>query len=128
MVPFTVQITRGLLRDEPLPRRTMGISLLIAVVMWWPLDGGATLVESARTSMAVISFGSPAHGRHCSCCCWPFWIFCSFARKRVLREKTARKSFLRGRLRTRRTTKAKSKSKVPRRTTDSQAGGVGAKP
>lgn len=33
MVPFTVQVTRGLLRDERSRRRTMGISLLIAVGM-----------------------------------------------------------------------------------------------
>jgi hypothetical protein len=33
MVPFTVQVTRGLLRDERSRRRTMGISLLITVVM-----------------------------------------------------------------------------------------------
>src|SRR6266404_8069191 len=31
--PFTVQVTRGLLRDERSRRKTMGISLLIAVVM-----------------------------------------------------------------------------------------------
>ena len=33
MVPFTVHATRGLLRDERSRRKTMGISLLIAVVM-----------------------------------------------------------------------------------------------
>jgi hypothetical protein len=33
MVPFTVQVTRGLLRDERSRRKTMGFSLLIAVVM-----------------------------------------------------------------------------------------------
>ena len=33
MVPFTVQVTRGLLRDEGSRRKTMGISLLIVVVM-----------------------------------------------------------------------------------------------
>jgi hypothetical protein len=33
MVPFTVQITRGLLRDERSRRKTMGISLLVAVAM-----------------------------------------------------------------------------------------------
>jgi hypothetical protein len=33
MVPFTVQVTRGLLRDERSRRKTMGISLLVAVVM-----------------------------------------------------------------------------------------------
>jgi hypothetical protein len=33
MVPFTVQVTRGLLRDERSRRKTMGFSLLIAVGM-----------------------------------------------------------------------------------------------
>lgn len=33
MVPFTVQFTRGLLRDERSRRKTMGISLLVAVAM-----------------------------------------------------------------------------------------------
>lgn len=33
MVPFTVQVTRGLLRDERSRRKTMGISLLIVVAM-----------------------------------------------------------------------------------------------
>ena len=33
MVPFTVQVTRGLLRDERSRRKTMGFSLLVAVVM-----------------------------------------------------------------------------------------------
>lgn len=33
IVPFTVHVTRGLLRDERSRRKTMGISLLIAVVM-----------------------------------------------------------------------------------------------
>ena len=33
MVPFTVQVTRGLLRDERSRRKTMGISLLVAVIM-----------------------------------------------------------------------------------------------
>jgi MFS family permease len=42
MVPFTVQITRGLLRDERSRRRTMGISLLIAVVM---LVAGLTVLR-----------------------------------------------------------------------------------
>lgn len=42
MVPFTVQVTRGLLRDERSRRRTMGISLLIAVVM---LVAGLTVLR-----------------------------------------------------------------------------------
>jgi hypothetical protein len=33
MVPFAVQVTRGLLRDERSRRRTMGISLLVALIM-----------------------------------------------------------------------------------------------
>ena len=33
MVPFTVQVTRGLLRDERSRRKTMGFSLVVAVVM-----------------------------------------------------------------------------------------------
>jgi len=33
MVPFSVQVTRGLLRDERSRRTIMGISLLIAVLM-----------------------------------------------------------------------------------------------
>ena len=33
MVPFTIQVTRGLLRDERSRRKTMGISLLIALIM-----------------------------------------------------------------------------------------------
>jgi hypothetical protein len=42
IVPFTVQVTRGLLRDERSRRKTMGISLLIAVVM---LVGGLTVLR-----------------------------------------------------------------------------------
>jgi hypothetical protein len=42
MVPFTVQVTRGLLRDERSRRKTMGISLLIAVVM---LAAGLTVLR-----------------------------------------------------------------------------------
>ena len=42
MVPFTVQVTRGLLRDERSRRRTMGISLLVAVVM---LVAGLTVLR-----------------------------------------------------------------------------------
>lgn len=42
MVPFTVQLTRGLLRDERSRRKTMGISLLIAVVM---LVAGLTVLR-----------------------------------------------------------------------------------
>ena len=42
MVPFTVQVTRGLLRDERSRRKTMGISLLIAVVM---LIAGLTVLR-----------------------------------------------------------------------------------
>jgi MFS family permease len=42
MVPFTVQITRGLLRDERSRRRTMGISLLVAVGM---LVAGLTVLR-----------------------------------------------------------------------------------
>src|SRR5438093_1862192 len=33
IVPFTVQVTRGLLRDERSRRKTMGFSLVIAIVM-----------------------------------------------------------------------------------------------
>ena len=33
IVPFTVQVTRGVLRDERSRRKTMGFSLVIAVVM-----------------------------------------------------------------------------------------------
>jgi hypothetical protein len=33
MVPFAVQVTRGLLRDEHSRRKTMGFSLLVAVAM-----------------------------------------------------------------------------------------------
>lgn len=42
MVPFTIQVTRGLLRDERSRRRTMGISLLVAVVM---LVAGLTVLR-----------------------------------------------------------------------------------
>jgi len=42
MVPFTVQVTRGLLRDERSRRRTMGISLLVAVLM---LVAGLTVLR-----------------------------------------------------------------------------------
>lgn len=42
MVPFIVQVTRGLLRDERSRRKTMGISLLIAVVM---LVAGLTVLR-----------------------------------------------------------------------------------
>jgi hypothetical protein len=42
MVPFTVQLTRGLLRDERSRRKTMVISLLIAVVM---LVAGLTVLR-----------------------------------------------------------------------------------
>lgn len=33
MVPFTIHVTRGLLRDERSRRKTMAVSLLVAVVM-----------------------------------------------------------------------------------------------
>lgn len=42
MVPFTVQVTRGLLRDGRSRRKTMGFSLLIAVVM---LVAGLTVLR-----------------------------------------------------------------------------------
>ena len=42
MVPFTVQVTRGLLRDERSRRKTMGLSLLVAVVM---LVAGLTVLR-----------------------------------------------------------------------------------
>ena len=42
MVPFTVQLTRGLLRDERSRRKTMGVSLLIAVGM---LVAGLTVLR-----------------------------------------------------------------------------------
>ena len=42
MVPFTVQITRGLLRDERSRRKTMGLSLLVAVAM---LGAGLTVLR-----------------------------------------------------------------------------------
>src|SRR6266850_4687371 len=42
MVPFTVQVTRGLLRDERSRRKTMGISLLFAVAM---LVAGLTVLR-----------------------------------------------------------------------------------
>jgi hypothetical protein len=42
MVPFTVQLTRGLLRDERSRRKTMGISLLVAVTM---LVAGLTVLR-----------------------------------------------------------------------------------
>lgn len=42
MVPFTVQITRGLLRDERSRRKTMGMSLLVAVAM---LVSGLTVLR-----------------------------------------------------------------------------------
>src|SRR2546423_13776935 len=42
MVPFTVQVTRGLLRDERSRRKTMGVSLLIAVGM---LVAGLTVLR-----------------------------------------------------------------------------------
>lgn len=43
MVPFTVHVTRGLLRDKRSRRKTMGFSLLIAVVM---LVAGLTVLRS----------------------------------------------------------------------------------
>ena len=42
IVPFAVQVTRGLLRDERSRRKTMGISLLIALIM---LAGGLTVLR-----------------------------------------------------------------------------------
>jgi hypothetical protein len=42
MVPFTVQVTRGLLRDERSRRRIMGFSLLVAMVM---LVAGLTVLR-----------------------------------------------------------------------------------
>ena len=42
MVPFTIHATRGLLRDERSRRKTMGVSLLIAVVM---LVAGLTVLR-----------------------------------------------------------------------------------
>ncbi len=43
MVPFTIHATRGLLRDERSRRKTMAISLLVAVVM---LVAGLTVLRS----------------------------------------------------------------------------------
>ena len=42
MVPFTIHATRGLLRDERSRRKTMAISLVIAVVM---LVAGLTVLR-----------------------------------------------------------------------------------
>lgn len=42
MVPFTIHATRGLLRDERSRRKTMAISLLVAVVM---LVAGLTVLR-----------------------------------------------------------------------------------
>lgn len=42
MVPFTVQLTRGLLRDQRSRRKTMGVSLLVAVTM---LVAGLTVLR-----------------------------------------------------------------------------------
>ena len=42
MVPFVVQITRGLLRDERSRRKTMGITMLVAVLM---LVAGLTVLR-----------------------------------------------------------------------------------
>jgi hypothetical protein len=42
MAPFAIQVTRGLLRDERSRRKTMGISVLIAVVM---LTAGLTVLR-----------------------------------------------------------------------------------
>lgn len=46
IVPFAVQVTRGLLRDERSRRKTMGISLLIAVIT---LVAGLTVLRSWLT-------------------------------------------------------------------------------
>jgi hypothetical protein len=43
IVPFSIQVTRGLLRDERSRRKTMGISLIIAVVM---VAAGLTVLRS----------------------------------------------------------------------------------
>jgi len=42
MAPFVIQVTRGLLRDERSRRKTMGISLFIAVAM---LAAGLTVLR-----------------------------------------------------------------------------------
>jgi heme/copper-type cytochrome/quinol oxidase subunit 2 len=42
MVPFTVQVTRGLLRDQRSRRKTMAISVVVAVVM---LVAGLTVLR-----------------------------------------------------------------------------------
>jgi hypothetical protein len=42
MVPFAVQVTRGLLRDERSRRKTMGFSLLFSLVM---LTSGLTVLR-----------------------------------------------------------------------------------
>ncbi|MEY2489095.1 MAG: hypothetical protein QOC70_1037 [Verrucomicrobiota bacterium] len=42
IVPFSIQVTRGLLRDERSRRKTMGISVLIALVM---LAAGLTVLR-----------------------------------------------------------------------------------
>lgn len=42
MVPFTIHATRGLLRDERSRRKTMGISLVVAVIM---LGAGSTFLR-----------------------------------------------------------------------------------
>jgi hypothetical protein len=42
MVPFTIHATRGLLRDERSRRKTMGVSLVVAIVM---LAAGLTVLR-----------------------------------------------------------------------------------
>jgi hypothetical protein len=42
MVPFTIHATRGLLRDERSRRKTMGVSLVVAIVM---LVAGLTVLR-----------------------------------------------------------------------------------
>jgi hypothetical protein len=43
MVPFTIHATRGLLRDQPARRKTMAVSLIMAVAL---LLGGLTVFRS----------------------------------------------------------------------------------
>ena len=82
MVPFTVQVTRGILRDERSRRKTMGFSLLITVVM---LVAGLTVLRPwlnpHEHPWRFLFFWSFARGNSTGLVAGVCWIFFSFERK-----------------------------------------------
>ena len=94
MVPFTVQVTRGLLRDERSRRKNDGIlAARCDGHAGGGIDGFAAVVESARTSLAIhfllvcLRLGDTA-----CVVAGVSWISCSFEHKHALRGELSGKS------------------------------------